>query len=109
MLSMQRPRPSMLIAICRPANSPVNFSEVNCDPWSLLKMSGSSPPQSPLQSLDAEVHLHRQRQRPTQHEPAEPIHDRHQIHKPCAMRIYVISVLQTWLTRSTVVPLNKYG
>ena len=29
--------------------------------------------------------------------------------KPCAIRIYVISVLHTWLTRSTVVPLNKYG
>src|SRR5665811_1436238 len=40
MLSMQRPRPSMLMAIWRSANSPVNFSLVNCDPWSLLKMSG---------------------------------------------------------------------
>ena len=30
----------MPIAIRRPANSPVNFSLVNCDPWSLLKMSG---------------------------------------------------------------------
>jgi hypothetical protein len=29
--------------------------------------------------------------------------------KPCAIRMYVISVLYTWLTRSTVVPLNGYG
>jgi len=29
--------------------------------------------------------------------------------KPSAIRIYVISVLHTWSTRSTVVPLNKYG
>jgi len=40
MLSMQRPRPSMLMAMWRSTNSPVNFSLVNCDPWSLLKMSG---------------------------------------------------------------------
>jgi hypothetical protein len=33
----------MLMAIWRSANSPVNFSLVNCDPWSLLKMSGGSP------------------------------------------------------------------
>jgi hypothetical protein len=32
--------PVVLIAIRRPANSPVNFSLVNCDPWSLVKMSG---------------------------------------------------------------------
>ncbi len=35
---MQRPRPSMLMAIWRSANSPVNFSLVNCDAWSLLKI-----------------------------------------------------------------------
>src|ERR1039457_6802671 len=40
MLSMHLPRPSMLMAIWRSANSAVNFSLVNCDPWSLLKMSG---------------------------------------------------------------------
>ena len=28
---------------------------------------------------------------------------------PHAIRMYVMSVLHTWLTRSTVVPLNKYG
>ena len=38
--SHEAPRPSMLMAIWRSANSPVNFSEVNCDPWSLLKISG---------------------------------------------------------------------
>jgi len=34
------PRPSMLTAMCRTSNSPVNWSLVNCDPWSLLKISG---------------------------------------------------------------------
>ena len=29
--------------------------------------------------------------------------------KPEAKRIYVISALQTWLTRFTVIPRNRYG
>src|SRR5664279_4747585 len=40
MLSKQRPRPSMLTAIPRVSNSPVNFGLVNCEPWSVLKISG---------------------------------------------------------------------
>jgi hypothetical protein len=32
MLSMQRPRPSMLMAICFAFRAPVNFSLVKCEP-----------------------------------------------------------------------------
>ena len=39
-LSMQQPRPSMLIAIPSCRSRPVNASEVNCDPWSVLNISG---------------------------------------------------------------------
>ena len=38
------------------------------------------------QGLQAEIQLHRQRQPPAQHEPAEPIHDRHQIDKTLGHR-----------------------
>src|SRR5579871_6171299 len=79
MLSIQRPRPSMLMAISLAANSAVNFSLVNCDPWSLLKISGPASSQRTPQGLYAKVDFHRQRQRPTQHVPAEPVHHRHQV------------------------------
>src|SRR5947209_6384185 len=36
-------------------------------------------PQSTLQRFEAEIHLHRQRQRPAQHEPAEPVHHCNQV------------------------------
>ena len=71
----------MLMAICVPASSPVNFSLVNCDPWSLLKISGRPRRERLLQRLHTELHLHRQRQRPLKHEPAKPVHHRHQVHE----------------------------
>jgi len=39
-LSIQRPRPSMEIATPTWASAPVNAAEVNCEPWSVLKISG---------------------------------------------------------------------
>ena len=82
MLSRQRPRPSMLTAIPRASKTPVNFSDVNCEPWSLLKTSGRPRRNARPQCLQAEVHLQRHRHRPAQHEPVEPVHHRHQVHKP---------------------------
>ena len=40
MLSKQRPRLSMLMAMSRVFHTSVNFSLANCEPWSLLKISG---------------------------------------------------------------------
>src|SRR5487761_119197 len=45
-----------------------------------------TPPQCPPQRPQAESLFHRQRQRPAQHIPAEPIHHRHQVHKPAGHR-----------------------
>ena len=42
-LSIQRPRPSMLILMPRPSNFPVHSAEVNWQPWSVLKISGTRP------------------------------------------------------------------
>src|SRR5271165_1076820 len=39
-LSIQRPRPSMEIATPASASAPVKATEVNCEPWSVLKISG---------------------------------------------------------------------
>src|SRR5271166_6361441 len=39
-LSIQRPRPSMEIATPAPARAPMKAAEVNCEPWSVLKISG---------------------------------------------------------------------
>jgi hypothetical protein len=39
-LSIQRPRPSMEIAMPASASAPVKAAEVNCEPWSVLKISG---------------------------------------------------------------------
>src|SRR4051812_42227356 len=50
MLSKQRPRPSMLMAIPRTSSSSVNFGLVNCEPWSVLKIFGR-PGQRLLQRL----------------------------------------------------------
>src|SRR4029453_5719342 len=60
-----------------------------------------APPQRPLQRFPAEGRPQRQRQRPTQDEPTVPVHTATRYRKPGAIRIYVISVLHTWLTRST--------
>jgi len=39
-LSRHAPLPSMLIAMPLSASTPVNAEPVNCEPWSVLKMSG---------------------------------------------------------------------
>ena len=109
MLSMQRPRPSILIAIWRPANSPVNCSEVNCEPWSLLKMSGRPRRKARFSASTQNFTyiVNDSDQLSTNRLNQSMTATRYK--KPCAIRIYVISVLHTWLTRSIVVPLNKYG
>jgi type 1 fimbria pilin len=39
-LSRQAPLPSMLIAMPLSASTPVKAAPVNCEPWSVLKISG---------------------------------------------------------------------
>jgi len=39
-LSRHAPLPSMLMAILFLANTPVNAAPVNCEPWSVLQISG---------------------------------------------------------------------
>src|SRR3954471_10909619 len=42
-LSNARPRPSMLTVTPAVSSRPVNDSDVNCTPWSVLKTSGLPP------------------------------------------------------------------
>jgi hypothetical protein len=42
-LSIQRPLPSMLIFTPRSVSFPVHSAEVNWQPWSVLKISGTLP------------------------------------------------------------------
>jgi transposase InsO family protein len=109
MLSKQRPRPSMLTAIFLASSWPVNFSLVNCDPWSLLKISGRPRPSArssaskqnsiPIVSDSDQLNTNRLNQ--------SRIATRYT--NPWAIRMYVISVLHTWLTRSILTPRNRYG
>src|ERR1019366_7521841 len=79
MLSMQRPRPSMLIAILALRQLPGELLAGELRPLVAVEDVRPSPPQRPLQTLHTELHLHRQRQRPAQYEPAEPVHSSDQI------------------------------
>ena len=51
-LSLQRPRPSIEIATPASASAPVKAAEVNCEPWSVLKIpagrTSPEPPRAPL-------------------------------------------------------------
>src|ERR1019366_2884437 len=108
-LSMHRPRPSMLTAMPRPSNSPVNFSLVNCDPSSLLKISGrpqrnafsnaSTQKGTSIVTDNAQLSTNRLYQSITAT----------RYTNPCAIRMYVMSVLHTWLTRFTSTPSSRYG
>src|SRR6516164_11254240 len=74
-LSRQAPLPSMLIAMPWSTSTPVKAAPMNCEPWSVLKISGL-PDQGVLQRLDAECCFHRDRYAPRQHAATEPVeHD----------------------------------
>jgi len=87
----------------------VNFSLVNCDPWSQLKMSGrprrnarfsaSTQNSTSIVSDSDQLSPNRLNQSITAT----------RYKKPCTIRMYVMSVLHTWFTRSTVVPFKRYG
>jgi hypothetical protein len=67
------------IVIPRVFNSPVNFSLVNCDPLSLLKISGR-----PRRNARFNVSTQKSNsivKPPTQHVPAVAVHPCHQVHK----------------------------
>src|SRR3954466_8287195 len=78
-LSMQRPLPSMLIRTPAASSTPVNGKLGTLvaveDLRSAVKGQGF------FEGLDAEDRVHRIRQPPTQHFPAVPVHDRHQVEK----------------------------
>jgi len=48
-------------------------------------------------------------QRPAQYEPAEPVHHRDEVHETLSHPDVRDVRVHTWLTRSTVASLNRYG
>src|SRR3954468_23522773 len=84
MLSMHRPLPSMLIlmpwAFSTPVNGKLGTLVAVEDLRSAVKGQGF------LEGLDAEDRVHRIGQPPTQHFPAVPVHDRHQVDEALGQR-----------------------
>ena len=87
MLSRNRPLPSMLIRT--PAALQLVQERGAGELHALIGVEDFRLAMSAhrfLQRLDAEVRLHGDRQPPRQNPPAEPVHHRHQIHKPFGHR-----------------------
>src|SRR4051812_47302832 len=83
-LSMQRPLPSMLIRTPAVSNTPVNGKL-----GTLVAVEDLRPTvngQGFLERLDAEGRVHGIGQPPSQHLPAVPVHDRHQVEEPLGHR-----------------------
>src|SRR6266568_7127618 len=82
MLSRQRPLPSMLTATPRARSTFVNASAVNCEPWSVLKISRLSEALERLfERVHAERRVERVRHAPRQDVARVPVHDRHEVHE----------------------------
>src|SRR3954466_363936 len=80
MLSRHRPLPSRLIRTPAASSTPVNGKL-----GTLVAVEDLRPTvngQGFLERLDAEGRVHGIGQPPTQHFPAVPVHDRHQVEKP---------------------------
>jgi hypothetical protein len=99
----------MLMSTPRFSSTSVNFSLVNCDPWSLLKMAGSpqrnAPSSASMQKGSSNVNDNFQLSTNRLYQSITAT----RYTNPCAIRMYVMSVLHTWLTRSTSTPSNRYG
>ena len=98
----------MLIVMPRALSAPVKASEVNWQPWSLLKISGTpwvckacsrQSRQNPLSSVFDT------RQASTLREYQSITATRYT--NPRARRTYVMSLLQTWFGRSTAIPRSR--
>jgi hypothetical protein len=68
----------MLIVTPSRFSTSVKAALVNCEPWSLLKISGVLA-QGVLQAIDAEHGFHAVADPPTEHPPRVPVDDRHQV------------------------------
>ena len=62
----------------------VNSLLVNCDPWSVLKISGPSLGQRLVERFQAEGRVQGVGQTPGEHVAREPVHDRHQVDEAAA-------------------------
>src|SRR3954454_7367267 len=78
MLSIHRPRPSIEMRTPAAASAPVNSPEVNWLPWSVLKISGLPNRASACSKAATQNDTSIVFDRPSQHHPAAPIHDRDQ-------------------------------
>src|SRR3954451_19848454 len=85
-LSSQRPRPSIEILTPAARSLAVKAALVNCEPWSVMKISGRPNRASALKRIHAEARVHGVRQTPRQHGPARPVNDRHQVQETLSDR-----------------------
>src|SRR5712692_8155604 len=76
MLSKARPLPSQLMRISAALSRLVNSALVNCTPWSLLKISGVATQPRPIQCVQTQTGVQRDRELPGQDVATEPIHHR---------------------------------
>ena len=86
MLSQQRPRPSMLMRTPAASTRCVNSLLVNCDPWSVLKISGRPWVRASSSASRQKAASRVVGQTPGEHVAGEPIHDRHQVNETATQR-----------------------
>src|SRR5207244_3843035 len=98
--------------ICAPLflSTSMKASPVNCEPWSVLKISGvpyrrSASSSTSTQKLASSVFDNRQESTMREYQSIIAT----QYTKPCAIGMYVMSVDQIWLARTTSTLRSRYG
>src|SRR5215203_202525 len=85
-LSIHRPRPSMEMRTPAALSTSVKAKLVNWLPWSVLKISGGPCRTSASSKAATQNSASKLLDKPSQHLPAGPVHDRHQVQKAPAHR-----------------------
>src|SRR6266853_1229111 len=110
-LSIHRPRPSMLTSTPADSTASINIGEVNCEPWSVLEISGACRPtrnaasQASTQKAASSVLLNRQPNTYRLHQSITAT----KYMNPLAIGTYVISAHHTWSGPVTAKSRNRYG
>src|SRR5690554_4744639 len=109
-LSIQRPRPSIEMRMPAPFSVVVKAKLVNCEHWSVLKMSGlPCRAIASSRAADAEVGIHGVRQPPGQNLATEPVHDSDEVEEAAPHRKWSKKRCCASPPRTVRAPFSAYG